>query len=519
MTSDGNKILLQIRARYPIVYVVSWEEERILYELKTLVSKLGVWSVTKGLTFNNRPVDGFGLECPTGQPEIEILKHILDHSTPEGVYVLLDFHRYLGDGKNVLGNPIVERLLRDAARELPSQKKSIVIIAPLQNIPTELSKEVSVVDFALPSECEIAAILDNLLQSVSCYDKVAKKYLVPVPQNGEREAIIKACMGLTKMECENALSKTIVEFKRFDIPSIIREKEQIIKKAGVVNLITEVPPMTGVGGLENMKKFGRQRKKLFTNKAREDGIPLPKGVIVLGHPGCGKTLFAKALAAEWGMPLLSIEMDMIMAGQVGASEQNMSRVTHTAEAVSPCVMLIDEMEKAFAGMGSSDMSDSGTKAGVLKKFLSWSSDKTKPVFIVGTCNDVTQLRPEFLRKGRFDEIFFVDLPTKVERAEILKIHIKKQLRCPENFGIPELVEATNQFSGAEIEAVISVAHITAFDEDREFTTQDIVNACKETQGIAKTMKEEIKRRREWARDRARPASIQEVQETERQLDM
>lgn len=496
--------MLQIRARYPVIYVRSWEEERVLFELRSMVRNIGVWSVTKGLIMNNRPVDG------TAQPD-EILRHILSQDCEQGVYVLLDFHKFMGD-------PVIERLLRDAVRELPPQKKSIVIISPSMTIPDGLSKEITADDYGLPTEQEVSLILDEMLKSKSCDG-------VPVPQNGEREAIIKACMGLTRMEIENALAKTVVEFKRFNIDSIIKEKQQVIKKSGILEYWEAVEDLANVGGLDNLKEFLSDRADLFTNKARERGIPSPKGVLLVGVPGCGKSLVAKMIPSMWKMPLLKFDASKIMGSLVGQSERAMDQMTKIAEAVAPCVLWIDEIEKAMAGVASSNNSDAGTKAGVFTILLTWLQEKKAAVFVVATANDIQVLESAgsaLCRKGRFDEIFSVDLPTSSERTEIIAIHIRKNKRDPSDFNIPSIVEATNQFSGAEIEEAVRAANIKAFKEKRNFTTDDVVKAAKKTVAMAVTMKEDIARNRRWCDTRATPASKKEAEcdkDRSRQLDV
>ena len=513
MTSEGDQIMLQIRARYPVILVRSWEEERVLLELRSKVAKVGVWSCTKGLIMGNRKIDD------TAEPG-QVMAHILGPDSEQGVYVLLDFHKFVGD-------PVIERLLRDAVRELPPQKKSIVIVSPDMAIPAGLSKEIVADDYGLPTESEIGQILDEIIEKAG-KDKNGKQ-IVPFPVNGEREAIIKACMGLTRMEIENALAKTVVEFHRFNIDSIIKEKQQVIKKSGVLEYWDAVEDLSNVGGLDEVKEFLQDRRGLFTNKATERGIPAPKGVLLVGVPGCGKSLCAKMIPSMWKMPLLKYDASKIMAIHVGESEQNMARMTKIAEAVAPCVLWIDEIEKMMAGVESSGSSDAGTKAGVFGILISWLQDKKLPVFVVATANDIKSLESAgsaLCRKGRFDEIFYVDLPNKVERAEITRIHIRKNKRDPTEFDIPAIVEVTNQFSGSEIEEAIRAANIKAFnggsDKSRPFTTEDIVNAATRTVPIAVTMKEDIARSRKWAETRARPASKkddEEQKEKGRNLDM
>jgi len=320
---------------------------------------------------------------------------------------------------------------------------------------------------------------------------------------------------LTLNEAENVFAKTLIKrgglgAEHLDV--IISEKEQIVRKSGLLEYYHSTERFDDVGGLDLLKDWLRKRQMAFTERAREYGLPTPKGVLLIGVQGCGKSLTAKAVASLWKVPLLRLDMSRIFSSLVGASEENLRNALRVAESVSPCILWVDELEKSFAGAQSSALSDAGTTARVLGYFLTWLQEKTAPCFVIATANSIEQLPPELLRKGRLDEIFFVDLPSKRERMEIFAIHLRKRKRDPSLFDLEALAEASQGFSGAEIEQAVISALYDAFSEGRDITTDDILKAIRETVPLSVTMKEQIDALREWASGRARRASSEESEE-------
>ncbi len=309
------------------------------------------------------------------------------------------------------------------------------------------------------------------------------------------------------------ISKSIVRNKTFDLSTILGEKKHIIRKSGILEYYEAEAGLEGIGGLEVLKAWLQKRRHAFTSQARDFGLPLPKGILLIGVPGCGKSLTAKAVGAAWQMPLLRLDVGKIFGGLVGASEENIRKAIKTAEATAPSILWLDEMEKGFSGTGSSNMSDGGTTSRVFGTFVTWLQEKTAPVFVIATANNVHQLPPELLRKGRFDEIFFVDLPTREERKQIFEIQLRKKDRDPGKVDLDKLVEATPEFSGSEVEQVVVSALYDAFDAlptERDLTTEQMLHSAKEIVPLAVTMQEGIAGMRDWARTRARLASLSQL---------
>ncbi len=329
-------------------------------------------------------------------------------------------------------------------------------------------------------------------------------------------------MGLTAEEAENVFAKSLVEKGQFDITIVLSEKEQIIRKSGVLEYYHVNEKMQEVGGLEELKDWLVKRGKAFTPKARDFGLPEPRGILLLGIPGCGKSLTAKAIAGMWQLPLLKLDVGKVFSSYVGSSEENVRRAIQTAESIAPCILWLDEMEKGFSGLGSSGMTDGGTTARVFGTFLTWLQEKKSAVFVVATSNNVSQLPPELLRKGRFDEIFYVDLPSKEERKEILKIHLEKRRREPGKYDLEKVSRETQGFSGSEIEEVIVSGLYDAFNHDEELEQNHLEQVIKTMIPLSRTMEEQIKGIRDWAKLRARRASNVQWEEESgavRQLEM
>lgn len=484
-----------IRAKYPIVYIVTWEERRVEEAINEIAEKLNrkvhTWSVTQGM----KPdvIRTSGPKKPSSLPsELEALA--LVHEAPEfTLFMLKDFHAYMKDSR-------VVRLLRDLAIRLRGRAQTLFIIAPMLVLPTELEKDVTVLEFPLPGPEEIEEQLDEVIAAMK-----DNKSVDVTLDDEERELMIHSAQGLTRNEIESALARSLVEQKKLSVDTIIDEKKQIVRKTGMLEFYPADKSLKDVGGHELLKEWLDKRARAFTDAAKEFGVPSPRGMLILGVQGCGKSLISKAIAATWNLPMLKMDVGRIFGSYVGQSEQNMRRAISIAESLAPCVLWMDEMEKGFAGMGG-NVSDSGTTARVFATFLTWMQEKTKPVFLIATANDVSALPPELLRKGRFDEIFFVDLPELDDRKEIFKIHLKKRGRSPSKFKVAQLAKETAGYSGAEIEQIVVGGLNQAFDEGSELKTSHLMNEAENQVPLSRMMSEEIAELRNWARLRARPSS-------------
>jgi len=487
------EVSLSSRARYPILYLVSWEENRVSEALRDVAARLGkqiyFWTCTSGF-------DSEALNIDEGQKIGPALDRVA--SSPErAFFVFKDLHAFLEDRT-------VIRKLRDVSNNLRRSYKTLILLSPVLKIPVELDKDISVIDVPLPDAAEMAVILRRFLDAVS-----NNPTLEISMDEALFERVVKACLGLTASEAENVLAKAVVADKRFsvdDLPRIIDEKKQIIRKSGLLEYIELNESMDHVGGLDQLKKWLRNRSHAFTEKARAFGLPEPKGVLLLGVQGCGKSLAAKASAAEWKLPLLRLDVGSIFNSFIGSSEENIRQAIATAESLAPTILWLDEIEKGFSGGVGTGQVDAGTTSRVFATFLTWLQEKKAPVFVFATANEVWNLPPEFFRKGRFDEIFFVDLPQQSERESIFRIHLAKRARKPEDFDIAFLAKGTEGMSGAEIEQSVISAMYEVFPTGRDIKTADIDKAIKDTVALSVTMKENIDELRRWARYRTRMAS-------------
>lgn len=483
-----------IQAQYPLIYLVTSEEERAEQAIATIAQnkpqhRVFVWTVTHGIVEYGQPRNT--TQHNTVSPEAAI-EWVIRQKEP-GIYIFKDLHPFIE-------SPATTRWLRDAIASFKGTQKTIVLMSPVQQIPIELEKEVAVIDFPLPTMAELDRVLTQQLTEIRNRRITTEA----------REKLLKAALGLTRDEAEKVYRKAYVTANRLteaEVDIILSEKKQLIRRNGILEFIEEDETIDSVGGLEELKKWLKQRSNAFTERAREYGLPQPKGMLILGVPGCGKSLIAKTTARLWGLPLLRLDMGRVYDGSmVGRSEANLRNALKTAESISPVVLFIDELDKAFAGSAGSADSDGGTSSRIFGSFLTWMQEKTSPVFVMATANRVERLPGEFLRKGRFDEIFFVDLPTKEERKEIFNIHLRKRRREITRFDLEQLANISEGFSGAEIEQAIIAAMYDAFAQDREFTQLDIIAAIKSTLPLSKTMTEQVTALRDWARQRARPAA-------------
>jgi ATP-dependent 26S proteasome regulatory subunit len=496
-----------IRARYPLIYVLSWEEQRLMQHVLKIASGLGKkvfeWSINTGLVPSGTNVQSQSHRDTATQDPLVALNNAIDHVEP-ALYVFKDFHPFLK-----CQNMSVIRLLREAASSLKNTYKTIIIVSPLFEMPSELEKDITLIDFDLPRTKDFAALLGRIIEEVKGNAKLN------VNIDGKmREQIVHSLLGLTLAEGENVLAKTLVEHRGFGEKSleiINSEKKQIIRKSGLLEYYDAIEKLESVGGLDSLKSWLTKRSVAFTDQAREFGLPAPKGVLLLGVQGCGKSLMAKAISSVWKLPLLRFDVGKVFGSLVGSSEQNIRRAIQVAESVSPVVFWIDEIDKAFRGSrGSGASTDAGTSSRVFSAFLTWLSEKKSPVFVVATANDVSMLPPELLRKGRFDEIFFVDLPVLTERKEIFKVHLAKRNMAPSQFDLDALARTSVGYSGAEIEEAIISAMFDIFYEKQVLSTERLLQSLRQTVPLSKTMSEDVENLRKWATGRARPATSAEV---------
>lgn len=482
-----------IRARYSLVYITSHEEARVEDSIRKLCvereMRLEVWSVTEGFKV---VVNGSGTRDV--KDPMKALDHVV-RAEGRALFVLRDFHPFLKE-------PAVVRRLRDVAHELRKTKKSVLMLSPVTKIPPELEKSIAaVVDWELPNRQEIEESARRILPSAP---PATQQMIESDPTFMER--VVEGALGLTLVEAENVFAKSMVRTHTFDLETILEEKKQIIRKSGMLEYYEHREEFSDVGGMEILKDWLVKRRNAFSSRARDFGLPLPKGILLIGVPGTGKSLTAKAVGALWQMPLLRLDVGKIFAGLVGSSEENMRNVIKTAEAIAPAILWIDELEKGFSGTGSSGQTDGGTTSRVFGSFITWLQEKTTPVFVIATANNVTQLPPELLRKGRFDEIFFCDLPDREDRRSIMEIHLRKKGRDPSKFDLDKLIDATVDYSGAELEQAVIAALYDAFDSGNDLSSDGLVHTLRDIVPLAVTMREQIEAMREWARTRARPAS-------------
>ena len=498
LDDDESRLEVLIRASFPLICVLSFEEQRVLAAVRSIAQRLGeerkrtrrlyLWSASRGLRDEKdqlaRPDT---LNDPTAA-----LDHVIENPE-DAIYVFLDMHRHY--------SPVTTRLVRDVARAVRTTRKSVLLISPFYQAPAELEKEVALSVFQLPDR----PILEQVLTQVADETKTAGQQVDL--KDADRSALVRAASGLTADEAMLAFRSAAIEAGGLDASAprrVARSKTQIIRKTGVLDYYHESESFADVGGLGRLLSWFNDRSAAFSAVARYAGLPLPKGVLLVGVPGCGKSLCARALAGTWQAPLVRLDVGRIFGGYVGQSEANLRMAIQTAEAVSPCILWIDEVEKGFSGVRG--QGGGGVAARVFGTFLNWLQDKRSPVFVVATANDLSGIPPEFLRQGRFDDIFFVGLPALAERKTIFRIHLAKRSRDPEKFDVESLAKAAEGFSGAEIEQTISTGLFTAFDAGRELQTVDIATAITDTRPLSKSRAREIAALTGWAQQHARMAS-------------
>ena len=478
----NSELALFLKARYPIIYINTIEEDRVEYVIRKNVKtnlnrSIYSWDFVDGYT-NNPNNQGFAKRNPL--QALELVER-LNTETP-ALFLLKDFNRFLTDLS-------ISRKLRNISRILKLQPKTIIIVGSDLTIPKELQDLITVLEFQLPLEDEITQELNRLINSLNI--KVDPQLF---------ENLTRACQGLSLERIRRVLSKIIATYKTIDTNSIavlLSEKKQIISQTEILEYSSVNEKITNLGGLDNLKEWLKKRKTAFSIQASNYGLPTPRGLLLIGIQGTGKSLTAKAIANDWQLPLLKLDVGKLFGGVVGQSESRLRQMINVAETISPCILWIDEIDKAFTNTESKG--DSGTSNRVLATFISWLSEKTKPVFVISTANNIDLLPLEIIRKGRFDEIFFLDLPKQDEREEIFKIHLQ-EFR-PESwnlFDYSKLAKLSESFSGAEIRQSIIEGMYHAFYEKREFTTDDICLAVKELIPLANLESNQMLKLQNWA---------------------
>jgi len=495
MMKFNDELALFLKARYPIIYINTVEEDRVEYIIRKNIKinfnrSIYTWDFIDGYT-NNPNNEGFAKRNPL--QALELVER-LNAETP-ALFLLKDFNRFLTDLS-------ISRKLRNISRILKLQPKTIIIIGSDLTIPKELQDLITVINFQLPLENEINQELNRLITSLNI--KVDSQLF---------ESLTRACQGLSLERIRRVLSKIIASYKTIDQSSIailLSEKKQIISQTEILEYSSVNEKIGNLGGLHNLKDWLKKRKTAFGIQASNYGLPTPRGLLLIGIQGTGKSLTAKAIANDWQLPLLKLDVGKLFGGIVGESESRLRQMINLAETVSPCILWIDEIDKAFSNTESKG--DSGTSNRVLATFTSWLSEKNKPVFVIATANNIDLLPLEIIRKGRFDEIFFLDLPKQEEREEIFKIHLREfRPNNWDSFDCSKLARSSESFSGAEIRQSIIEGMYHAFYEKREFTTDDICLALNDLIPLAHLESEQMVRLQNWASSgRIRSASSKKI---------
>jgi SpoVK/Ycf46/Vps4 family AAA+-type ATPase len=486
---DLKDLELLILSRYPIIAVETQEEERVEGALRTVAVKLQIplfiWTVTDGLRRQDSGAPIYDTQRP-----ITALANLASIKS-DGVYLFKDLHRHLGEAD-------VVRKLQDLAHLFARARRAIVLSGPRIELPAELEKLAAFFRLQLPTKEELKRLATGVMDDLTRQHRIRVELAA-----ADFDRLVDAMRGMTVFEAERALTRVVLDDLSLtlrDLDSMLELKKSLLARDGILEYFPPDVGLAQVGGLRNLKGWLEKRRKAFTAAASEFGVSPPKGVLLLGVQGAGKTLAAKAIAKEWGLPLLRMEPVRLYDKYVGESEKNIERALQIAERMAPCVLMVDEIEKGFAAVASSE-ADGGLSRRIFGRLLGWLQERTAPVFVVATCNQIDSLPPELMRKGRFDEIFFLDLPTAEDRREIFAIHLARRKRDPARFDLGALADCSEGFSGAEIEQAVVSALYTAFSGGRELETQTIVEELRGTRPLSVTRAEEVAALRAWARDR------------------
>jgi AAA+ superfamily predicted ATPase len=494
--SFDRELDIHIRARVALIVIVTAEEERAIQTIKAVCEHAGRGCLSWDGADGFQAVCGWDGPVPNATDAGKALTAI-DDLKEEAVFVLKDFHE-------AWSNAAVKRKLKNLAQRSPFAKKTILVTSPTPKVPEELRDETLVLEFPPPSAAELEGVLGRLLK--------APGVRVNLTAAG-REKLVQAALGMTAAQAQRVFAKAIVEdgiLDDRDIDLVTEEKRQIIRENKALEFFAVTSMIDEVGGLDRLKQWLRLRERAFTKEARDYGLPFPKGIALIGIPGTGKSLTAKMIGGLWRLPLLRLDVGSLYGSLMGESEERTRRALQLAETVAPCVLWLDEMEKSLS---HGDL-DSGTSTRVFGSILTWMQEKTAPCFVVATANDIGSLPPELLRKGRFDDIFFLDLPTLKERQAIFAVHLSKRRRLPEDFDVARLARESEGYVGAEIEQAVIDAMYVGFNAGREFTTDDIAQAIKQQVPLSISQREIVAALREWLHEgRAQSASLTEAEST------
>ncbi len=521
MADPLERLKILLSSSTPIVVMETVEEMRAVRLVRAACSSLSLatfeWSIASGLVRCGSevgelvPEAGFSAAGLGHDPNLSGAQALYNSKEPaqalsnleamslEAAFVLKDFHRHMDD-------PVVVRRLRDVGQKFSANRRTVIITAPSITIPAELGSLVEFLELPLPDKQRLRQIIDEMTVRVG-KTRTLKRTL----DAAGLDAMANNLRGLTEEEAERAASQAIVT--RYGITAetvtdVLQAKKEQLRHSGMLEFIDASENLGSVGGLDNLKRWLAQRRGTWEDAAREFGLEPPRGAIILGVQGCGKSMSARAIAGEWKLPLVKFDTAAIFDKYIGETEKRIQKVFRVAEGLAPCVFWIDELEKIFAGSGADSASvDAGVSSRILAAFLSWMQDRKAPVFVAATCNNVTALPPELIRKGRFDELFFVDLPNQAERKQIFAIHLKRRKRNPAEFDLDQVAAAAGGYSGAEIEAAVQTALYAAFSSKQTVSTQGLLDALRATVPLSVTRSEEIEELRAWARQRAVPASL------------
>jgi hypothetical protein len=516
-----------LRARNAVLWVATREEARAEGLLMEAALKAGFtsrfWDVAQGFTdISGRPVPDLNSDPTNGTDPgaaLTMIRRRADSRQEKVLWIMRDLSVWVQPG---IAGAAPTRQLRNLARFLPTLPldcaHAIILISPSASVPTELADDVTLVEWPLPDRAEIGALLEAAV--ARNFPDQPRESIAP-----DFDAAVDAAVGLTGMEASGCFGRSLVLLRRIDVATVAKEKKRIITRGSGLEWFDPLPGgLDAVGGLDNLKAWLKARAGAYTKKARAYGLPAPRGALLVGIPGCGKSLTAKAMATAWNVPLLRLDLGAVKSKYVGESEGNLRAALARIEAIGRCVVWLDEIEKALAG-ATKGAADGGVSADALGTVLSWMQERPGGAFVTATANDVTSLPPELLRKGRFDEIWAIDLPTEAERAAVLKTALVARGRGKlKGIDTKKVAQATVDFAGVEIASLVDTALYSAFaDRAREITTADLLEAVSSVTPLAKTAPEKISELRKWAKGRARPASaevqIEAPAQRERVLDI
>ena len=482
-----------ITAKFNLLLVVTHEEDRVVKDLRKGFAggrdpkKIMSWTLSKGLLDVTDPKNIKGVPGTEGKPD-KVLKSIRENSRP-AIFVLKDYQPFLKTA------PIC-RAVRDLSKDLEDTHTWVVITTPRREVVEELQDAITVLEYDLPDR----AYLSDLVHAAATAWKL---------EDVETEEIADALSGLTDAQASNALSLSRAMTRTIDLETVLAEKARAISQDGTIETMDTDVTLDDVAGYDELVAWLRKRRKAFSQEAQDFGLPTPKGVLLVGVPGAGKSLTCKAVAREWGLPLLKCDVGSLFGSYVGQSEANVRKLTKTAEAAAPCVLWLDEIDKGFSSSSGQSSGDSGTSSRVLGTFVTWLQEKKAPVFIVATANHPEHLPAEFLRRGRWDEMWALDLPNQEGRRAIFDVHLKRRMEDTSTIDVSALVKASVGFTGSEIESVVEEGLFEAFEDGRRpISTKDILQSCEKTVPLSSAADSEIETMRQWARGRARNASGQ-----------